>query len=76
MTESDSHFSVLSKNWLQPDGKPVLCKEKIKILEENQIELKQMMQDIFEDALLIGVDEKLMRTLLKEMVDQLRSPVE
>lgn len=62
-------------NWPQSDGKSVTCKEKLKILEENKTELKQFMQDVFEDALLIGVDEKFMRDFLKDMVDQLRSPV-
>lgn len=61
--------------WYQPDGKPVICKEKLKILEENQVELQQLMQDVFEDALLIGVDENLMRDQLKTMIDQLRSPL-
>ncbi|MUH05083.1 hypothetical protein [Commensalibacter melissae] len=64
-----------SLNWPQSDGKSVTCKEKLKILEENKTELKQFMQDVFEDALLIGVDEKFMRDFLKDMVDQLRSPV-
>ncbi|MUG81760.1 hypothetical protein [Commensalibacter melissae] len=64
-----------SLNWPQSDGKPVTCKEKLKILEENKTELKQFMQDVFEDALLIGVDEEFMRDFLKDMVDQLRSPV-
>lgn len=64
-----------SLNWLQSDGKLVTCKEKLKILEENKTELTQYMQDVFEDALLIGVDEEFMRDFLKDMVDQLRSPV-
>ncbi|CAK7193185.1 hypothetical protein COMNV_01399 [Commensalibacter sp. Nvir] len=60
--------------WLQSDNTFITCKEKIKILEENCIELRQLMQDTFEDAMLIGVDENFMRTLLKNMVDNLRSP--
>lgn len=61
--------------WLQSDQQPVLCKEKIKILNENYVELVQMMQDSFEDALIMGVNEQGMRDLLKQIVDQLRSPV-
>ena len=64
-----------SLNWPQSNGKPVTCKEKLKILEENKTELTQYMRDVFEDALLIGVDEEFMRDFLKDMVDQLRSPV-
>lgn len=61
--------------WYQPDGNPVACKEKIKLLEENRQEIQQNLQDVFEDALLMGVDEIQMRKILKAMVDQLRSPI-
>lgn len=70
-----AEVQTFSLNWPQSDGKPVTCKEKLKILEENKTELTQYMQDVFEDALLIGVDEEFMRDFLKDMVDQLRSPV-
>lgn len=61
--------------WSQSNKQPVLCKEKIKILNENYLELVQVMQDSFEDAMIMGVDEQAMRDLLKQIVDQLRSPV-
>lgn len=76
MNKSDFHHLMTSKSWHQADGKPISCKEKLKILDENYGELQQMMQDAFEDALIIGVDEDFFRTILKEMVDQLRSPME
>lgn len=73
----ETQVQMLSKvvKWPQSDGKSITCKEKLKILEENNIELAQLMRDIFDDAMLIGVDEEFMRTFLKKMVDQLRSPV-
>ncbi len=61
--------------WLQSDGTSVACREKLKMLAENQAELAQVMQDTFEDAVLMGVDEAAMRALLAGMVEQLRSPV-
>ncbi len=61
--------------WLQSDGTFVACREKLKMLAENQAELAQVMQDAFEDAVLMGVDETAMRALLAGMVEQLRSPV-
>lgn len=61
--------------WSQSNHQPVLCKEKIKILNENYAELMQVMQDSFDDAVIMGVDEQDMRDLLKKIVDQLRSPV-
>ncbi len=60
--------------WLQSDGTPIACREKLKVLAENQAELAQVMQDAFEDAVLMGVDEAAMRALLASMVAGLRSP--
>jgi len=60
--------------WPQPDGTPVSCREKLRVLTENHRELAQMMQDAFEDAVLMGVDEAALRHMLTEMVERLRSP--
>jgi uncharacterized protein (UPF0335 family) len=60
--------------WPQTDGAPVSCREKLKMLEENHAELAQMMQDAFEDAVLMGVDEAAMRRILLAMIEQLESP--
>jgi hypothetical protein len=60
--------------WPQPDGAPVSCREKLKMLAENHAELAQTMQDAFEDAVLMGVDEAAMRRILIGMVEALRTP--
>lgn len=60
--------------WPGADGKPVSCREKIKVLAENHAELRQALQDAYEDAVLIGVDEAAMRRILAELVDGLASP--
>lgn len=60
--------------WPQPDGTPVSCREKLRTLAENHAELAQVMQDAFEDAVLMGVDEAAMRAILAEMVEGLASP--
>ena len=60
--------------WPGTDGAPVSCREKLRTLAENHAELGQIMQDAFEDALLMGVDEAAMRRILSEMVARLRSP--
>jgi hypothetical protein len=44
------------------------------MLAENHAELAQVLQDTFEDAVLMGVDEQAMRNLLMEMVGGLDSP--
>jgi uncharacterized protein (UPF0335 family) len=60
--------------WPQDDGAPVSCREKLKLLEDNHAELAQVMQDAFEDAVLMGVDAAAMRRILTEMVEHLRTP--
>ncbi|MCW3474434.1 hypothetical protein [Limobrevibacterium gyesilva] len=60
--------------WPQDDGTPVSCREKLKTLAENHAELAQVMQDAFEDAVLMGVDEQAMRRILSDMVQALGSP--
>ena len=60
--------------WPGADGAPVSCREKLRTLDDNHRELQQVMQDAFEDAILIGVDEAAMRRILADLVSQLRSP--
>ncbi len=60
--------------WPQADGTPVSCREKLKVLDENYAELAQVLQDAFEDAVLMGVDEAAMRRILADLVQGLRSP--
>ena len=75
MNEPDAASQNTSPQlWLQPDGTPIACNEKLRVLAENQTELAQMMQDAFEDAVLMGVDEAAMRLVLANMVAALRSP--
>jgi hypothetical protein len=62
------------RRWLQPDGAPVSCREKLKVLEENWQELAQTLRDAYEDAVLMGVDPKEMKRLLTELVEELTAP--
>lgn len=60
--------------WRQPDGRPVACEEKIKVLNENLAEIRQMAQDALEDAILMGCDERQVREVLHGLVDALDNP--
>ena len=60
--------------WPGADGAPVSCREKVKTLTENHAELHQVLQDAFEDAVLMGVDEAAMRQILRDVVEGLRTP--
>ncbi|OSQ38804.1 hypothetical protein [Thalassospira mesophila] len=60
--------------WHNPDGAPLSCVEKIKVLNENFVELREMMQDALEDALLMGCDEEQFRAVMREVVAELENP--
>jgi hypothetical protein len=44
------------------------------MLADNHAELAQTLQDTFEDAVLMGVDEQAMRRVLTAMIEGLESP--
>jgi hypothetical protein len=60
--------------WPGLDGNAVGCREKLKMLAENYAEVSQVLQDAFEDAILMGVDEAAMRRVLADVVAGLESP--
>ena len=60
--------------WPQADGQPVSCRDKVTVLDENFTELHHVMQDAFEDALLMGVDEAFVRGLFADLVKSLQAP--
>ena len=64
----------MTRVWRSPAGEPLSCVEKIKVLEENLAELKQLAQDALEDAVLMGGDERQLREALHEIVDGLKNP--
>ena len=60
--------------WLRDDKSIVACTEKIKVMQENFEEIQQMMQDAFEDGLLMEVNEAQMREELNAIVQNLVNP--
>lgn len=60
--------------WRQPDGLPLSCREKIKVLNENLEEIREMAQDALEDGILMGCDEAQLREVLAALVDSLENP--
>jgi hypothetical protein len=60
--------------WRQPDGTPVSCVDKIKVLNENLVELQQMAQDAFEDAILMECDEAQVREVMQKIMTSLINP--
>ncbi|MBV9554411.1 MAG: hypothetical protein JO032_16645 [Alphaproteobacteria bacterium] len=60
--------------WRTPEGEPVSCVEKIKVLNENLAELRALAQDALEDAVLMGCDEAQIRVVLSGIVTGLVNP--
>lgn len=60
--------------WLDKGGTPLSCLEKIKVLNENYAEIRQMMQDAVEDGILMGCSEDQLRVTFHQLVDALVNP--
>lgn len=60
--------------WKKPDGSLVSCTEKVKVLQQNLDELRQMAQDAFEDALLMECDEQQVREVFLAVIETLHNP--
>lgn len=60
--------------WHDKNGKTVACTEKVKVMQDNMTELYQIAQDAFEDALLMGCDEKQVREFLSHLIASLDNP--
>jgi len=52
--------------WKTPQGTPVSCAEKLKVLEQNLAEFEAMALDLLEDAALMGCDVEQVRAVLQE----------
>tara|TARA_B100000686_G_scaffold348403_1_gene439377 strand:- start:10967 stop:11179 length:213 start_codon:yes stop_codon:yes gene_type:complete len=61
--------TLLPKVWKDSKNKPISCSEKIKILNENILEINRMMEDAIEDAELMGADSNQVINILKKSID-------
>lgn len=60
--------------WLTPEGEPVSCVEKIRILNENLAEIKVLAEEALADAVLMGCDEAQFRRVLRDLAEGLVNP--
>ena len=65
---------MIPVRWTQADGTPISCQEKLRMLAENQAELRATLRDVFDDAVLMGVDDAAMRRILIDEVQALPGP--
>ncbi|MBC6444086.1 MAG: hypothetical protein GDA50_01455 [Alphaproteobacteria bacterium GM202ARS2] len=60
--------------WHTPQGEPLTCYEKLNVLNQNIDEVAATLQDVMEEAVLIGCDADQMRNVLHNLVKGLRDP--
>jgi hypothetical protein len=74
MSEAAKPGKLDLPTWLTPEGEPVTCVEKIKVLNENLEELRALAQDALEDAVLMGCDEAQFREVLRRLAESVVNP--
>ena len=65
---TDKEKKILPKVWKGLNNEIISCTEKIKLLNENIIEIKRMSDDAIEDAVLMGADKnQVIDTIIKSL---------
>ena len=59
--------------WKSSDNSKISCKEKIVILNNNIIELQNLMNQIYDEAILMGVDKKQIKKVISKLVTNLNT---
>ena len=70
----NARTSKATTAWRQPDGKPVSCLEKIKVLNQNIQEIEGLCADALEDGVLVGCDARQIKDALHELIEGLAIP--
>jgi len=61
----------LQLKWFSKEKKVISCDETNKVLNENYEEIKTLIQNAFDDAILIGCDEKDFKEKIKTLLESL-----
>jgi hypothetical protein len=64
------------ERWLRADGSTVACTESVKVLNENWNEVREALQDMYEDAVLLGCGKAAFKRELHRLVDSLECDYE
>jgi len=74
MSDATKPGKLALPEWRTPEGELVSCVEKIKVLNENLQELREMAQEALEDAVLMGCDETQFRRVMQDLATGLVNP--
>ena len=59
--------------WKTSDNSKISCKEKIVILNNNVIELQNLINQIYDEAILMGVDKKQIEKVINNLTSNLNT---
>ena len=59
--------------WKTTDNSKISCKEKIVILNNNVIELQNLINQIYDEAILMGVDKKQIKKVINDLATNLNT---
>ena len=59
--------------WKTSDNSKISCKEKIIILNNNVIELQNLINQIYDEAVLMGVDKKQIKKVINNLAKNLNT---
>ena len=59
--------------WKTSDNSKISCKEKIVILNNNVIELQNLINQIYDEAILMGVDKKQIKKVINNLATNLNT---
>ena len=68
-----SNKSLIPKYWLAKNKEIISCKEKIKLLNGNINELHEIISDIYDEAILLGIDEKQLKDVLHKIIENMKN---
>lgn len=57
--------------WLLENGQPVSCREKLKVLNENYHELSVVLDDLWQDAIVMGCSPQSVRQIIHDLINQI-----
>ncbi len=66
--------SKLLPRWKDDHNKIIICEEKIKVMQENFLELQQIAQDMFEDAILMDINPNQVKEAMHDVIINLINP--
>ena len=59
--------------WKTSDNSKISCKEKILVLNNNVIELQNLINQIYDEAILMGVDKKQIKKVINKLATNLNT---